>query len=68
MGSKKMYRVVDPSHVYPIYAVEVLATGEDEAKGLALMAMMGCPLDDVDEKVVSESLAGLNVEGLVSDE
>ena len=58
-----MYRVVDPNHVYPIYAVEVLAENVTEAKELALTAMMGCPLDDVDATVVEESLARLSVEG-----
>lgn len=59
---KKMYRVVDPSHVYPIYAVEVFAQDAEEAKQLALEAMMGCPVDDVDEKVAQESLAALTTE------
>jgi hypothetical protein len=58
----KMHRVVDPQHVYPIYAVEVLAEDADEARQLALEAMMGCPVADVDEKVVRESLAALTVE------
>ena len=58
----KMYRVVDPQHVYPIYAVEVLAENADQAKQLALEAMMGCPVDDVDEKVVKESLEALKVD------
>jgi hypothetical protein len=58
----KMYRVVDSSHVYPIYAVEVLAQDATEAKERALEAMMGCPLDEVDKKVVEESLASLSVE------
>jgi len=57
-----MFRVVDPSHVYPIFAVEVVASDAEEAKKLALVAMMGCPLDDVDEKVVEESLTALSVE------
>ena len=60
--ASQMYRVVDPSHVYPIYAVEVLAEDITEAKERALEAMMGCPLDDVDSKVVEESLASLAVE------
>lgn len=58
----KMHRVVDPQHFYPIFAVEVLAEDSDEARQLALEAMMGCPVDDVDEKVVRESLAALTVE------
>jgi hypothetical protein len=57
-----MYRVVDPQHVYPIRAVEVLAEDGDQARQLALEAMMGCPVDDVDETVVRESLAALKVE------
>ena len=58
----RMHRVVDPQHVHPIYAVEVLAGDADHAKKLALEAMMGCPVGDVDEKVVRESLASLTVE------
>ena len=63
----KMHRVVDPQHVYPIYAVEVLADDADHAKQLALEAMMGCPVDDVDAKVVQESLASLTVEDTPKD-
>ena len=58
----KMHRVVDPQHVYPIYAVELFADDADDAKQIALEAMMGCPVDEVDEKVVQESLASLTVD------
>jgi hypothetical protein len=58
----KMYRVVDPQHEYPIYAVEVLGIDAAEAIELALEAMMGCVLDDLDEKVVEDGLAALTVE------
>jgi hypothetical protein len=62
----KMHLVVDPQHVYPIYAVEVLADDADQARQLALEAMMGCPVDDVDDKVVQESLAALTMEEMTS--
>ena len=60
--ASKIYRVVDPSHVYPIYAVEVLAEDTTEAKELALAAILDCPLDDVDSTVVKEALGNLTVE------
>ena len=65
--ASKMYRVVDPQHIYPIRAVEVLADDADQSRQLALEAMMGCPVDDVDEKVVKESLAALTVEEMPKD-
>jgi hypothetical protein len=58
----KLYRVVDPSHVYSIYAVEVLAKDTDHAKQFALEAMMRCPLKYVAKNVFEESLAALTVE------
>ena len=64
--ASKMYRIVDPQHVYPIRAVEILADDADQARQLAFEAMMGCPVDDVDETVVRESLAALTVEEMRS--
>jgi hypothetical protein len=40
----------------------ILASDAGEARKLALETMMGGPLDDVDDKVVVESLAALSVE------
>jgi hypothetical protein len=54
-----IYRVIDPQHVYSIYAVEVRADTHLEAKQLALQAMMGCPLVDVDAKVVEDAWTAL---------
>jgi hypothetical protein len=55
----QMRRVVDPQHLYPIFAVEVLTKTAGEAARLALEAMMGCSLDKVDVGVVRESLRQL---------
>lgn len=60
MTVKKMYyEIADPSHVYP--GVTVFAENSTKAKERALSIMMGCPLDDVDKKVVEESLVALVV-------
>jgi hypothetical protein len=48
--------------VYPIYAVEVFAKDITEAKRLALEAMMGCHLDDIDEELIKQSLEDLSVD------
>ncbi len=55
----QLYRVTDPQHSYPINSVEVLAEGALKAKGQALAAMMGCPLDEVSTQVVVDSLNSL---------
>jgi len=58
----KMYRVVDPQHVYPIVAVELTAVGLGEAAVKAAEAMMGCQVLDVGVGVVQNILESLKVQ------
>jgi hypothetical protein len=60
----KKYRVIDPKAVYPVYAVEVMAKTKSQARMLALEAMMGCSIKDVDSDIANESLSDLIVEEL----
>ncbi len=64
----KTYRVTDPGHFYPIHAVEVFAENAEEAKQLALEAMIACSLDELDVKVVQERLAALMLEASVRED
>lgn len=57
----KTFRITDPIGAYPISEVVITSPTNMEAKRGAAEAMLGCDLDKVDESLVQELLANLQV-------
>ncbi|NQT12679.1 MAG: hypothetical protein HQ582_08020 [Planctomycetes bacterium] len=63
-SGRRLYRVTDPDHLYPIFRLELVADDPAEAAHMAAEAMMHCSIEDVDEDFVREFLDSLTVEAL----
>ncbi len=60
------FRVTDPQAVCRVFAVELLAANAEEARTAGLEAMIGCGIEEIDEKVAEEWLEVLKVTQLTN--
>ena len=63
-SSHRPYRITDPTQVFPIFRLELVADDPAEAAHMAAEAMMHCSIEEVDEDFMQEFLESLTVEAL----
>ena len=63
-SSRRLYRITDPSQIFAIFRIELVADDPAEAAHMAAEAMMHCSIEEVDEDFMQEFLESLTVEAL----